>query len=264
MKPTQFELMVTTTLAVFLFGFGAKVLGYPTSYGPFLPGHEPAAVSLDKCELVHEVKSPDDDIIGTIRSYRLPDAKPAQKQIELLLRGTTNGWAINLRDAQGGNLLPVSFTNRMTSCQMEVFSCELNGDGQPDFIVNVWSGGCGLAAAGSEVTFLLSAKDGYRVASFYLYDFSQKDLVRFKPGGPVYFIFNDLINSDGEKTRDGREHNFWVYDLLRIEGNRFVPANAEQPGFPKWIWFTNKANHRETTQISQAQKDRLLMKQNTK
>jgi hypothetical protein len=136
----------------------------------------------------------------------------------------------------------------------------LNGDGQPDYIVNVWSGGCGLAAEGSEVTFLLSGKDGYRAASFYLYAFGNKDLVRFKAHGPVYFIFNDLIGSDGEKTRDGREHNFWVYDLNRIDGNRFVPANADQPGFPKWVWFTNKANHTETTQLSQEQKNRLLLK----
>jgi hypothetical protein len=140
----------------------------------------------------------------------------------------------------------------------------LNGDGKPDFIVNVWSGGCGLAAEGSEVTFLLSGQDGYRAASFYLYDFGKQDLVRFKAGGPVYFIFNDLIGSGGEKTRDGRVHNFWVYTLNRIEASRFIPANSDQPGFSKWVWFTNKANHEETTQLSQEQINRLLMKRNQK
>ncbi len=262
MKRRQFKLSAATALAFLFSGFGAKVLGYPAGYGPFPPGHEPASMTLAKCELVQETKPAGDDIDGAIRSYRLPAAGPAQKQIELILRGTTNGWAINLRNAQGGNLLPASFTNRMTTSRMEVFSCDLNGDGRPDFIVNVWSGGCGLAAEGSEVTFLLSARDGYRAASFYLYDFSHQDLVRFQPRGPVYFIFNDLIGSDGEKTRDGREHNFWVYDLLRMDGNRLVPADADQPGFPKWVWFTNQANHDETTQLSQAEKDRLLIKRN--
>jgi hypothetical protein len=260
MKRRQIRLIAATALALLFSGFTPKVLGYPTSYGPFPPGHEPAAITLDKCELAHEIKPAGDEIDGAIRSYRLTVGEPSRKQIELALRGTTNGWEINLRDAQGRNLLPASFTNRMTTSQMEVFSCDLNGDGQPDFIVNVWSGGCGLAADGSEVTFLLSSKDGYRAASFYLYAFGTKDLVRFKPQEPVYFIFNDLIGSDGEKTRDGREHNFWVYDLLRLDGNRFVPANADQPGFPKWIWFTNKDNHEETTQLSPEQKNRLLMK----
>lgn len=262
MKTRQIRLIAVGALALLFFGLGTKVLGYPARYGPFPPGHEPAAITFDKCELVNEIKPTGDEIDGAIRSYRLTAGEPSRKQIELVLRGTTNGWAINLRDAEGRNLMPASFTNRMTSSQMEVFSCDLNGDGQPDFIVNVWSGGCGLAADGSEVTFLLSSKDGYRAASFYLYAFGNKDLVRFKPGGPVYLVFNDLIGSDGEKTRDGRAHNFWVYDLLRIDGNRLVPANPEQPRFPKWIWFTNQDNHEETTQLSQEQKARLLMKRN--
>lgn len=262
MKSTQTRLIAAAGLALLFTGLGTKVLGYPTGYGPFPPEHEPAAITLDECKLAYEIKPAGNEINGAIRRYRLTAAEPSRKQIELVLRGITNGWEINLRDAQDRNLMPASFTNRMTTSQMEVFSGDLNGDGEPDFIVNVWSGGCGLAADGSEVTFLLSSKDGYRATSFYLYAFGHKDLVRFKPAGPVYFIFNDLISSDGEKTRDGRAHNFWVYDLLRIDGNRFVPANAERPGFPKWIWFTNRDNHTETTQLSQAQKNRLLMKRN--
>ena len=231
MEKSQVRLIAATTVALLLLGSAAKVLAYPMSYGPFPAGHEPLAIKLDKCELVREVKAPADEIDGAIREYRLPTVGPGQKQITLALRGTTNGWEINLRDAHGKNPLTVPFTNSMTTAQMEVFACDLNGDSQPDFIVNVWSGGCGLAADGSEVTFLLSSKDGYRATSFYLYAFGNKDLVRFKPLGPVYFIFNDLIGSDGEKTRDGREHNFWVYDLNRIDGNRFIPADTDQLGF---------------------------------
>ena len=253
----------TAVLAVFvLSGLAAKVLAYPTNYGPFPPGHEPAAMPLEKCELVRKPTGTNDfqNLDGAVREFRLHAFGQSQQHIILELRGTTNGWAINLRDGQGKNLLPVPFTNSMTTSQMEVYSCDLNGDGQPDFIVNVWSGGCGLAADGSEVTFLLSSNDGYRAASFNLYAFGNKDLVQFKPQGPVYFIFNDLIGSDGEKTCDGRDHNFWVYNLNRIDGNRFIPADAEQPGFPKWVWFANKENHEETTQLSQKQKNKLLMK----
>jgi hypothetical protein len=244
-------------------GLDANVFGYPASYGPFPSGHEPAAIQFNPCELARDVKSPGDVIAGAIRDYRLPAAASGRRQITLALRGTTNGWEINLRDDRGRQLLPAPFINRMTTSQMTVDYCDLNGDSRPDFIVNVWSGGCGLAADGSEVTFLLSAKEGYRATSFYLYDFSNKDLVRFQPRGLVYFIFNDLINSDGEKTRDSREHNFWVYELKRIDGNRFVPANADQPGFPKWVRFTDKANHAETTQLTQEQKARLMIKRNS-
>ena len=251
----------TAVMAVFvLSGLAAEVLAYPTNYGPFPPGHEPLAMPLENCELVREVKPTGTNDFqnsdGAVREYRLHAVGQSQQHIILELRGTPNGWAINLRDGQGKYRLTVPFTNSMTTEQMEVYSCDLNGDGQPDFVVNVWSGGCGLAAEGSEVTFLLSGKDGYRPAAFYLYDFAKQDLVRFKPQGPVYFIFNDLIGSGGEKTRDGRDHNFWVYELKRIDGSRFIPADADQPGFPKWVWFTTKENHNETPE----QKFRSLMK----
>ena len=262
MKTIRNRLTTATTMALLISGLAIRVLAYPASYGPFPPEHEPTAVTLDKFELVREVKSPADDNAGAVREYRLQASSQGPQPITLTLHGITNGWIINLRDAQNSNLMPVTFTNRMTSSQMEMFSCDLNGDHQPDFIVNIWSGGCGLAAVLSEVTFLLSAKEGYRATSFNQYSFGKEDLVRFQNHGPVYFISNDLIGNDDEKTRDGRDHNFWVYQLHRIAESRFVPANADQPGFPKWVWFTNRDNHDETTQLSQEQKTSLLMKHN--
>jgi len=264
MKRISIRLTRFAVAALILSGMAARLLAYPTNYGPFPPGHEPVAMPLENCELVREVKPAETNNFqnsdGAVREYRLHAVGQSQQQIILELRGTPNGWAIKLRDGQGNYRLMVPFTNSMTSDQMEVYSCDLNDDGQPDFVVNVWSGGCGLAAEGSEVTFLLSGKNGYQPAAFYLYDFSKQDVVRFKPQGPVYFIFNDLIGSGGEKTRDGRDHNFWVYELKRIDGSRFISADADQSGFPKWIWFKNQATHEETTQLSQDQKIRLLMK----
>lgn len=264
MKTICIRLITAATAALLLSKLGATALAYPTRYAPFPLGHEPAAVTLDKCELVREVKSPADDNAGAVREYRLPAGSQGKQPITLALHGSTNGWKINLCDAHGRSLMPVSFTNCMTSSEMEVFSCDLNGDQQPDFIVNIGSGGCGLAADLSEVTFLLSAKEGCQATSFNQYSFGKEDLVRFHDHAPVYFISNDLIGNDGEKTRDGRDHNFWVYHLHRIAGERFIPANADQPGFPKWVWFTNWDNHDETTQLSQEQKYRLLLKRNNK
>ena len=241
---------------------GTKVLGYPTRYGPFPAGQEPTCLTLNKCDLIHDAKSKTGDTDGEVRQYRIHATESGQKQITLALRGSTNGWELDLRDARAKSLMLTPFTNGMTSSQMEVFSCDLNGDGQPDFIVNVWSGGTGIAMDSSEVTFLLSSKMGCRATSFIVYSFGKEDLVRFKPNGPVYFISNDLITSDDEKTRDRRLHNFWVYELKRINGTQFIPADSDQAGFPKWVWFTDRENHEETTQLSQEQKNRLLIKRN--
>ena len=254
------NLVTVVALTLFLWGLNTEVFGYPQGHGPFPAGRKPAAIPRKECELLREESPQSEAIGGAVRDYRLQAAGKDQKKITLTLRGATNGWAIDIRDAQGKSLMLVPATNSMTSSQMEVFSCELNKDGLPDFIVNVWSGGVGLAFDSSEVTFLLSSKDGYRATSFYLYSFGKEDLVQFKVHGSVYFIFNDLIGSDREKTRDGRVHNFWVYELYRIDGNRFIPADADQPGFPKWVWFTNKDSHDETTQLTQEQKTKLLKK----
>jgi len=237
------------------------VFGYLISYSPFLPGQEASAISLKKCELVHDDRSQSGDINGAVRQCRF-QAVGKGKEITLTLRGTTNGWGIAVCDAQGKSLIPAPFTNSMTSSQMEVSTSDLNQDGLPDFVVNVWSGGVGLAADSSEATFLLSSTNGYQASSFYQYHFGKEDLVRFKANGPVYFIRNDLISSAGEKTSDGHDHNFWVYELCRIEGTRFVPADADRPEFPKWVLFTNRDNHTETTQLSHKQKVKLLKKRN--
>ncbi len=250
-------------LALFLSGLEAKMFGYPALYGPFLPGKAPKSFRLNTCASVGEDLSQLGDINGTVQQYRIRADGQRQGQITLTLHGTTNGWIFVISDSQGKSLMPAPFTNSMTSSLMEVFSGDLNQDGTPDFIVNVWSGGTGLAMDGSEVTFLLSSKDGYRASSFYQYAFGKEDVVRFNAHGPVYFIHNQLIGNDGEKTRDGHDHKFWVYNLNRIDGSRFIPDDADQPGFPKWVWFTNQANHDETIQLSKAQKDRLLIKRNS-
>ena len=238
-----------------------EVYGYPTDYGPFPPGQAPESIRLTTGVSDRADKSLLDDINGVVWHYRFPTVKPGKSEDILTLRGTTNGWAVALSDAHGKNLMAAPFTNSMTFSYMEVYSSDLNQDGLPDFIVQIWSGGNGMDADLSEVTFLLSSTNGYHAASFDQYSFG-KETVRFKSQGPVYFIRNDLISSDDEKTKDGRPHNFWVYELYRIDGVRFVPADADQPGFPKWIWFTDKANHAETTQLSQKQKARLLQKRN--
>src|SRR5690242_8461222 len=113
-------------MALLLSGLAIKALGYPTNYGPFAPGHEPAAIRFNPCELVRDIKPQGDDNAGAVREYRLSAGALGRRQIALALRGTTHGWEINLRDDRGRHLLPAPFTNRMTTLQMKVDACDLN------------------------------------------------------------------------------------------------------------------------------------------
>ena len=255
---TRASLSSAIIVAILLWMPNANTFAYPTKYGPFKAGQSPTTASRTECALVKQQTLTEDSTVGASRLYRaaIVNARASQPTVNLL--GSEDGWIINVFDANGKNLMPVPATNHMTSSEMEVFSCDLNHDGQPDFILNIWSGGCGLAAEGSEVTFLLSSKDGYRATSFYLTDFGAEDLVQFKAGGPVYLILNDLTSNDGQKTSDGRDHNFWVYSLRRIDGTEFIKADVDQAGFPKWVWYSFKENHSETTLLTPEQKAVLI------
>jgi len=83
----------------------------------------------------------------------------------------------------------------MPTHSIRVFTADLNQDGEPDFIIDIWSGGCGLAAEGSTKTFFLSDKGKYNATNFYSFDFGPEDIVRLKPGGPFYFVHNDVMGN---------------------------------------------------------------------
>jgi hypothetical protein len=166
-------------------------------------------------------------------------------------------WQVTVRDKKGISLSkPV--TNDMPTHCIRVSTADLNQDGETDFIVNIWSGGCGLAGEGSTTTFLLSDKGKYKATNFYSYGFGSEDIVRLKPDGPLYFIHNDLIANGNEKTRDGRDHNFWVYTLYKFSGNQMVEANKDDPRFPKWVWYSFKDNHQETDLLNADQKKSIM------
>jgi len=181
-------------------------------------------------------------------------------KLERLIEDVSPGWRISVLDRNGKTISRPS-TNDMVSSGYQVKCADLNQDGELDFLVNIWTGGCGLAGEGSTTTFLLSSGKKYVATDFYSYDFGPEDIVSFKKGGPCYFIENGVFGSGSEKTRDGRDHNFWVYQLYRFSGSKMIRANGDDPRFPKWIWFTLRENHSETDQLTSRQKKRLLKMQ---
>ena len=81
-----------------------------------------------------------------------------------------------------------------------------------------------------------------------------EDVIRLARAGRCYIVQTTFIH--GEKGRDGRAHNYWVYHLLEVDGNQ-VRISRRSRLFPKWVWYTHKENHKETTQLTAEQKRRL-------
>lgn len=70
-----------------------------------------------------------------------------------------------------------------------------------------------------------------------------------------YFIHTSFLGVD--ECEDGKNHNFWIYNLLGFGKDEVNVNNGAHSAFPKTIWYTFKPNHTETTIIKDEQKAQL-------
>ena len=248
----RFERFWAAGILICLMLTASRAVAYPLNYGPFEASKIPASVSLKKCNLIQQAGKNDDGVEGLTRFYS--DKKHPQWTVKLF--GKAEKWQISLLDDHGRNHIIGTATNGMANLLIEVYSEDLNNDTLPDYIVNIESGGCGLAAEMSEATFILSSASGYRARCFDMWHFGQQDLICINKKN--YLVLTQFVSSNGDSTRDKRDHNFWVYQLNCIVGDQFFPANRELLGFPKWVWFSHKENHKETNLLTDQQKKQLL------
>ena len=252
--------MMQYFLAIFfLLAFRSETEAYPKEYGPFTPEESPTIVPLTKCSNVKGMDTTAYEKSFPKMQFFVTKKETATRIVGIEPLTRTGGWRIAIFDGNGLRISQLMI-NDVVGGIAYVKSADLNQDGKPDFIVEFCLFGCGLAAEGSTHLFLLSYGRTYTALNYYSYHFGAEDIVRFRRAGPCYFIHNDLIGNGEEKTRDGHNHNFWVYRLYRFKGSQMVMANADDPRFPKWIWYTFKENHKKTDQLTNDQKKRIIEK----
>ncbi len=140
-----------------------------------------------------------------------------------------------------------------------IYFADLNGDGKEDFIIPVWLGGCGIASGYFNVTFVLSSKMSYKTTVVQTLFPGPEDFIDVNGDGKCEFIQTSFVH--GEKGKDGKTHNYWVYNLLEINGDELSITTDMDKQFPKWVWHSSKPNQKATTQLSNEQKQRLWKKQ---
>jgi hypothetical protein len=185
--------------------------------------------------------------------------------VEIAFHQTTSGALIlrlNWTDGDGyrlalpgtGSTAPFSMAIEGSPlCDNEASTTDLNRDGVTDFIVVTHSGGNGLAAQITFVTFVLSSPTGYVGRSVLSFDAQSGDLFDLDSDGRPEFVHGMMVW--GETGKDGKAHNYWVYNLLRFSGTEIVSANFGDLRFPKWIMFSHAANHAETQQLTADQRE---------
>jgi hypothetical protein len=115
---------------------------------------------------------------------------------------------------------------------------DLNGDGQQDFVIEIWDHGNSGGASDFTRLIALSSPSGYR---YWLLDTSgpsRSDFVTYYEKARVVML---TTNDD---LRRGPEERYSLYNLWTFKGQEIVSANALDPRFPCFILFTlGKPNH---------------------
>jgi hypothetical protein len=232
--------------------FAGSVRGYNADHGPF-----PGDASVERVHLAELKTSPGEvDHSHPTYTFLIPD----QNGSRLELVRESNTWFAELILNGKTVLQPTSFSQYGTVGGMMVHTADLNQDRKDDFVIYSYSGGSGLASGHCNVAFILSSGTTYSLTTVTTLfpDKSDFILVDNKP----YFIHTSFLGVD--ECKDGKNHNFWIYNLLAFGKDGVKVSNRVHPLFPKTIWYTFNPNHTETSIITDEQKTELRKKSLTR
>jgi hypothetical protein len=224
-------------LQFLMFIFGQAHLA--NDYGPFGLGAEPKIFPIT--ELAHRLE--DSNSFG-----RTENSPPL---IQFLRGEEESSWSIVICNKDGKSITkPVKVSSMMIpNC---AYVGDLNRDGKPDYIIQVFSGGNGIPP--SDLVFAISEKTRYVITVFRAYDYSRSSFVDLRHNGQFQYIQTIFVFVSNIKGKDGKSHNYWVHNIYSLSGASFELNNSMQSGFPKWILFTDKSNHKPTNQLTEEQK----------
>ena len=232
----------TLLLTIILFFTRTIAWTYPSDYGPFELNAIPKTYSLKECVCI----SGADD-----KSRVFAPKKNSVHHITVTESNKDKrfGYTVTMEDISGNVLLKPCEIGGYQGFSPYVYTALLNEDKEPDYLIITWFGGCGLAAGYSYLSFLLSCDNGFQLASVCTYYADETDFVDLNQDGKP-----ELIHTAFDTTFT---HNYWAYNLLQFEGTKIVSANKLDKRFPCWIWYKFKPNHKTTTQLASAKKNRL-------
>ncbi|MHC4085548.1 MAG: hypothetical protein ACYSWZ_04370 [Planctomycetota bacterium] len=249
---TRLIIITLVVLSSFVCRTGAAWEPYNQNHGPFAPNDWPKVVKLKPCEPL--------DIRFSRRYfekkqyYGFKDKPDAPRLCLANRKGWQWSW-LYVEDSQGNVISGPHVAYAKAWPKLGVYCKDLNSDGREDFVIKYLLGGCGtIYTFGCNVIFVLSDGDDYTVTPTTGLWSGLDYFVDIKGDGRCRFIHTRFVNGHGVTGRDGKSHNYWVYNLLDFKGGKVVVNNKLAPHFPRWIWYTFKPNHQPTTQLTADQK----------
>jgi len=150
-------------------------------------------------------------------------------------------WSFKFLLKDDGTILDEN--NGVPPIPQEVYQVDLDGNGQKDFIVLSWDMGIGLGASEGTVDIYLKEKKGkYHLISFETMEWGLEDFIDLNKDGKTEVIMTSFYG--------GKDHNYFTYDVYEFKNYKLVNADKKYKGFPKFVWYTNKNNDKDTIQLS--------------
>jgi hypothetical protein len=166
------------------------------------------------------------------------------------------GIEVEVVDVQGRALAGPSWVSDhpVQSRPASAWCGDLNGDGLVDFAVPLASGGNGLGGEFHDLVVVLSSRETYRIWVIPTMTPGAEDFLAVPDRGHCAIVKTTYTSN--EEQEESRRHSYWVYNLIAVRSGELVVANALYPGFPRWIWFAGRSNHKPT-RLSAIEKDRI-------
>ena len=236
--------------------FAAPIItsAYLDDHGPFDPKELPKPFPVHECLLLEGTNTPSPELNAKSLTFAITNS-PSVPRVKVERQSDLSQVVLSVSSADGELLLAPTKVSDL-SFYIDALTADFNQDGTADYVVRIYSGGCGLACGCCDICFLLSDGEGFRTQTVHTWFPGTEDFVDLKGDGHCQFIHASYVH--GEKTdKDGYVQTYWVYNLFSFDGPKLKYANDMIDGFPKWIRFTKNENHKAATGLTDDQKRRL-------
>ncbi len=182
--------------------------------------------------------------------YDHPDYKSSDGKVVARLNETSDTFDFLLK--VNGVILQEK-KERSTPFAYAVYEGDLDKNGISDFIVFSSERGCGLASQISIVDIYLGKADGgYDCVHYEPLGGGIEDFIDYNKDGRSEVLISDMYGGD--------KHNYFAYSVYKIKDGKLINANSEIKGFPKFIWYTEKNNDKDTKHLTADEKSQFIKK----
>ncbi|MDD4202198.1 MAG: hypothetical protein PHQ52_01895 [Candidatus Omnitrophica bacterium] len=139
---------------------------------------------------------------------------------------------------------------------------DLDGNGLNDCVVFRQYFGNSIAVLQGKVDiFLRFSETEFQHIYYEGFCIGSEDFVDMDKDGKSEIIRLDLVRGADKK---GKEHNYWGYNIYELVDGKMVNANEKYEGFPKYVWYTEKHNDKDTSHLTKEYREKLAKEQYSK